>query len=91
MHYEITQHGDMVDMRVLEIGDRGPQLLASMQQCQEGDCSCPTDQYDRLDSIDTQPGDDAISITLRPTPGEQLDVSQLAACLDHTIAATQAE
>lgn len=86
MHYEVTEHEDSVELRVIGTGDRAPALLASMQECQEGRCTCPTDQFNRLETIEVLSGDDNVTVSLRPSPGERLDVNELAACLDYTIA-----
>ena len=36
-------------------------------------------------STDVQSHDDRIDIRLEPKPGEDLDTSEIAACLDHTV------
>jgi hypothetical protein len=36
-------------------------------------------------SMDVQSHDDRIDIRLEPKPGEDLDTSEIAACLDHTV------
>jgi hypothetical protein len=35
--------------------------------------------------MDVQSHDDRIDIRLEPKPGEDLDTSEIAACLDHTV------
>src|ERR1035438_2269270 len=57
MRYNIAQDGEAVEIHLQDAGERGPQVLASLQECQEGRCSCPTDQYDRLASIEVGGGD----------------------------------
>lgn len=89
MRYHVNERTDRVEMRVTETGDRTPQLLASMQECQDGRCECPTDQYDLLEAMDVQVGDDDITVTLRPRPGQRLDVGELKTCLHYTV--TKAE
>jgi hypothetical protein len=66
-------------------GERAPQVLASLQECQRGRCSCPTDQYDRLASIEVGGGDDELTVHLTPRPGEHLDPDALRACMDYTL------
>jgi hypothetical protein len=61
MRYQITERGDEVEMHVSETGDRAARLLASMQECQEGRCGCPTNQYERLEEMDVQAGDDQVT------------------------------
>lgn len=85
MHYEITTHGEDVDMRVLGTGDRSTGILASLQECKEGNCGCPTDQYKKLEAFDVHRGIDEVTVVLRALPGAQFDLDALAACLEHTI------
>ena len=54
MRYNITEDGEAVEIHVQDTGERAPQVLASLQECQEGRCGCPTDQYDRLASIEVR-------------------------------------
>jgi hypothetical protein len=89
MRYSITHRGANVEIRIKQTGDHAQQLLASLQECQEGRCACPTDQYDRLADMTIQVAADQVDIQLRPREGDQLDTDQLQVCLDHTIAKTQ--
>jgi hypothetical protein len=86
MRYDITERSDEVEIRVREIGDGTPQVHALLQDCQQGRCRCPTDQYDRLAGIDVEIGDDEVGLKLHPRAGQQLDVNALQACLHYTLA-----
>jgi hypothetical protein len=57
-----------------------------MQDCQQGRCGCPTDQYDRLAGMDVAATDDKVTVRLRPRSGERFDADELRACLDYTTA-----
>ena len=85
MRYNITQDGEAVEIHVQDAGERAPQVLASLQECQEGRCGCPTDQYDRLASIEVGGGDAELTVHLTPRPGEHLDPDELRACMDYTL------
>jgi len=85
MRYDITEDGEAVEILVHDAGGRAPQVLASLQSCQEGRCGCPTDQYDRLESIEVGGGDGELTIHLTPRPGEHLDPDALRACMDYTL------
>ena len=89
MRYSITGRGHDVEIRLRETGDRAPQLLASLQECREGSCGCPTDQYDRLADMAIEVDADEVALRLRPRDGERLDVGKLQACLDYTVAEAQ--
>lgn len=85
MRYNLTQDGEAVEIHVQDAGERAPQVLASLQECQEGRCGCPTDQYDRLASIEVGGGDGELTVHLTPRPGEHLDPGALGACMDYTL------
>lgn len=85
MRYEISEDHDEVVMTVTDVGVGAARLMESLQECQQGQCACPTDQYDRLDAIDVQAGDDDFTVRLRPRTGEVLDVQALHACMDYTV------
>lgn len=85
MRYEITEHQDDVEIRVRETGEHAPQLLDSLQGCQQGRCGCPTDQYERLEQMTIRTEIDELTIRLHPREGQRLDTGELQACMDYTL------
>jgi hypothetical protein len=85
MHYDITQQGTDVEILVRDTAGHARQLLASFQECQQGRCGCPTDQYDRLAALAIEECEDQVAIRLSSHEGERLDVDQLEACLDYMV------
>lgn len=59
-------------------------LLEEFAKCAAGTCSCPTPQYDKLQSIDVQPQPTGVAIDLTVKPGEAIDIADIEACLQHT-------
>ena len=84
--YRITPRDAGVMIELTEVGDRKQHLLAAFGECQAGECSCPTTEYEKVAEMDVQPSDDAITLALRAKPGVQLDTEQIAACLNYTVA-----
>jgi len=85
--YRIHEDKSTVLIEVAEVGASKEQLLEAFGECQSGQCSCPTNEYDKLESMEVEPGENLIRMRLEPKPGEKLDTSQIAACLDYTTAA----
>lgn len=53
MDYKIGHVGDdEVTIDLVDTTDRARQVLEALQECQEGRCRCPTDQYERLAGMD---------------------------------------
>ncbi len=64
---------------------RQERLLTAFDECQQGRCSCPTDEYEKVASMEVRAVDDRIDIQLTSKPGTRFDDAGIAACLDHTI------
>jgi hypothetical protein len=58
--------------------------LEAFQECQEGRCACPTQEYSKLDSIEIENNDNQIHIKLKSKPDEQIDEAEIAKCLEYT-------
>jgi hypothetical protein len=86
MRYEIVEMGAAVDIEVHDAAGQAPTLLRSMQDCAQGHCGCPTDQYERLAEMEMHPTADGVTLQLRSRPGQHLDQDALRRCLDYTLA-----
>ena len=91
--YQIkTTATSAVAIEMTDLGGRHDRLLGAVESCQSGQCSCPTDEYRKLESMSIAVGEDDIALRLEPKEGESFDLSEIAACLDYTTAqASQAE
>ena len=85
MRYRITEDaGATVHIDVVADPEQQPKLLESLAECQSGHCSCPTDQYERLENMDVQASGEGVHIRLEPRLGQRLDTDELRACLEYT-------
>lgn len=83
--YRITPSGDGISIQLSGVGDRQPQLLAAFGDCQTGHCSCPTTEYEKVESMDLDSSEDGIEVRLRAKPGQEFDTEEIATCLDYTV------
>ncbi len=83
--YKIDATGATVAIEITGVGERLGELLQAFGECAEGHCSCPTDDYEKLEAMDVQTGEDRIDIRLEAKPGATLDISEIEACLDYTV------
>jgi hypothetical protein len=84
--YRIEEKESAVSIEVTEAGGQQDQLLEAFGECQAGQCSCPTDEYKKLALMDVQQAGDLIRLRLEAKPGEKIDTSEIAACLDYVTA-----
>ena len=68
--YELHEDAATVAIEVSGVGDdlEEQKLLEAFDDCRSGRCSCPTDQYDKLASMDVDRADDSITLRLDPSP-----------------------
>jgi hypothetical protein len=83
--YTISATGPTVSIELTEVTGRQAELLEAFGECREGRCSCPTDEYLKVATMEVQPSEDRIAITLKAKPGTSLDTTEIAACLEYTV------
>lgn len=83
--FQITSTKTGVTIEVTGVGDAKQELLTAFGECQAGQCSCPTNEYEKVERMDVESSVDVIAIRLQAKPGTQFDTQDIAACLDHTV------
>ncbi len=68
------------------VASKQAQLLEAFAACHAGQCSCPTDEYTKVASMEIETGADEIRLKLTPKAGQKFDLAEIEACLDHTTA-----
>jgi hypothetical protein len=82
--YRIREDESGLSIEVEGVGTKQAELMLAFGECQEGQCSCPTDEYKKLASMDAKQSGDSIKLRLEAKAGEKFDASEIAACLDYT-------
>ncbi len=83
--YTIDADGDSVAIEITGVAGRQAELLEAFGECQGGQCSCPTNEYEKVAAMEVQPAGDRIAIRLTAKPGLTLDTAEIEACLDYTV------
>lgn len=84
MKYIINSTNKGVNIDVSETEGKQKLLLQAFQECQEGRCSCPTQEYAKLDSLEIENSEDSIHLKLKSKPGMQIDEAEISKCLEYT-------
>ena len=79
----VNQEGG-VQIQVTDSGEHTDQLMAAFQECQEGRCSCPTQEYEKVESLNIEQSDEGITLSVKSKKGKQIDVGEIEKCLEHT-------
>lgn len=84
MKYKIESKGNETNIEISETKGKQKKLLEAFQECQEGRCSCPTQEYSKLDSLEIENVENSISLKLKSKPGKQFDKKEISRCLEYT-------
>jgi len=84
MKYKIESAENEVNIEVSETKGKQDKLLQALQECQEGRCTCPTQEYSKLDSLVIESDEDTIKLKLKSKSDVKFDESEIEKCLDYT-------
>ncbi len=85
MKYDIRESEAGIDIDVVDVGDKQQELLAAFQACQAGQCSCPTDEYEKLDALAITEDGESIHLHLSAKPGLHIESAEIDRCLSYTV------
>jgi hypothetical protein len=83
--YKIEKQGDELQIQISKIKENKERILEKFNQCKEGNCSCPTDQYTKVKDLDILNQDEKIIIKLKPRDNENFDEKEIEKCVEFTI------
>ncbi len=84
--YRIEKRPEGVSIQVADVAGHQEELLRAFEECQEGRCTCPTNEYEKVASMQVAASDDEMSLHLEAKPGSTFDTEEISACLDYTTA-----
>ena len=84
MRYKVESNENEVSIEVSDTKGKHKGLLDAFKDCREGRCSCPTQEYSKLDALEIEHDEDSISLKLRSRPNERFDESEIKKCLEYT-------
>jgi len=84
MKYKIDEKDSGLDISVTDAMNDKQKLLEAFRECQEGRCSCPTEEYKKLASLEIAHDDEGIQLRLKSKDGEIINKSEIEKCLAYT-------
>ena len=84
MKYKIDKNEEGIEISVDDVKSKKDTLLKAFQECQEGRCSCPTEEYKKLESMQIEHRENSIQLRLKSKQGVKLDESEINKCLAYT-------
>lgn len=86
MKSNIKKEKEHIIVNISQVGNDKNEILKNLNDCKEGKCSCPTDEYKKLEHLDIQINEDfdEIMVDLEPKENKKIEITEIQKCLDHT-------
>jgi len=84
MKYTVNENKNGIDISIEGLKNKKEKLLKAFQECQEGRCTCPTEEYKKMESLEVEHDAQNIQLHLKSRQGFKIDKSEIEKCLEHT-------
>ena len=84
MKYKIDNSGNTVKISVTDIKGKSQKVLKAFQDCKEGNCSCKTTEYEKVESFEVKQNGSDVELIIKTKDQEVIDSSEIENCLAHT-------
>jgi hypothetical protein len=84
MKYKIESSQNKLKIFIKSKAEERETLLSNFEVCQKGQCSCPTDEYKKLQSLNISSLGDELILNLESKPNQVFNVNEIKKCLDFT-------
>lgn len=91
MKHEISKNAEGLDVKISGAEGREQQLLEAFRECQDGRCSCPTQEYTKLEALSIESTASGINLQLKAKDGTQLEQAEIERCLEYTEKRTKSD
>lgn len=83
-----TKVGSRIE--ITQLGSSKSAVASQLNDCATGSCTCSTEEFQKVDSIEVHDTGDGLEVDVRTKTGESIDPSCVQECLGES-AATSAE
>lgn len=84
MKYKMSETEKGLNIIIEVSNDNSAKLLTELNNCQQGKCSCPTEEYKKLESLTIENYENKISLILKPKADQSFDINEINKCLNYT-------
>lgn len=83
-NYQINSDGSKINITI-SIDNNRENLLNNFELCKQGKCSCPTDEYKKLESLDIMEKEGVILLGLTPKSHNNFNIKEIEKCLEFSM------
>jgi len=84
MESKILINKNGIDIHLTELEGKKEELLEAFNECSEGRCTCPTQEYTKIETINIVDSEDKIQLSIISRKNNVIDTKEIEKCLEHT-------
>ncbi|MGD8406881.1 MAG: hypothetical protein PVJ21_24695 [Anaerolineales bacterium] len=84
MKSKITKKDNGIEINITEVKGKKDELLEAFQECSEGSCSCPTQEYEKVETLNIIDHEKTIQLSIKSKENEVIDTKEIEKCLEYT-------
>lgn len=87
MKSEIIKNKNGIDINITDVNDQNGEkdkLLEAFQECSEGRCTCPTQEYEKVESLNITRTDKVIQLSIKSKENTVINTDEIEKCLEYT-------
>ena len=84
MKTKISTNKNGIDIHITELEGKKEELLEAFNECSEGRCTCPTQEYKKIETLNIVGSEGNIQLSIISRENEVIDTNEIEKCLAHT-------
>ena len=84
MKSKITKNENGIDIDITDVEGKKEKLIEAFQECSEGRCTCPTQEYEKVEKLDIIDAENSIQLSIKSKVDETIDTKEIERCLEYT-------
>ena len=84
MESKILINKNGIDIHITELEGKKEELLEAFNECSEGRCTCPTQEYTKIETFNIVDSEDKIQLSIISRENQIIDTKEIEKCLEYT-------
>jgi len=84
MKSRIIKKKNGIDINITELKGGKEKLLEAFQECSEGRCTCPTQEYEKVETLNVIGTDKTIQLSIKSKENTVINAKEIEKCLEYT-------
>jgi hypothetical protein len=84
MEARIIKNENGVEIEIEDLQGKTQELTEAFQECTEGRCTCPTQEYEKVETLEIAGTDHLIKMSIKVKENQEIDPQEIEKCIEYT-------